>query len=68
MSRGESRKERTRRHLLEEEKIAEKNRLFALTGRVIEHGPDKGYAEIDVEKRASAEKELDQIKKELKEL
>lgn len=59
-----SRKERRRRDLIEEKKRLDKKWL-ALTGNVIEHGPDKGYPEIDFKKRMSTEKELHEVRKEL---
>ncbi|KKL92484.1 hypothetical protein LCGC14_1884280 [marine sediment metagenome] len=59
-----SRKERRHKDLLEEKKRLEKKWL-ALTGNVIEHGPDKGYPKIDFKKRMVAEKELVEVRKEL---
>ena len=59
-----SREQRRRRDLLEEKKRLEEKWL-ALTGNVIEHGPDKGYPKIDFKKRMVAEKELHEIRKEL---
>ena len=60
----ETNKEKKIRHLREEEKIAEKKWL-GLTGNLIESGPDKGYEEVDFGKRAAAERELREIRKEL---
>ena len=59
-----SRKQRRHKDLLEEKDRLEKKWL-ALTGNVIEHGPDKGYPKIDFEKRMAAERELWEIRKEL---